>query len=66
MKLQLFVKKALQTPLVTGDCFYVPAYVYQLNIFQPLINGMFNFTYNKQLFDEVEHDIKNYSDRGQC
>ena len=22
--------------------------------------------YNKQLLDEAEHDIKNYSDRGQC
>ena len=21
---------------------------------------------NKQLLDEAEHDIKNYSDRGQC
>jgi hypothetical protein len=22
--------------------------------------------FNKQLLDEAEHDIKNYSDRGQC
>jgi hypothetical protein len=24
------------------------------------------FSDNKQLLDEAEHDIKNYSDRGQC
>jgi hypothetical protein len=33
------------------------------NVFPPYSVPMH---YTKQLLDEAEHDIKNYSDRGQC
>ena len=30
------------------------------------VRGKMSMLNNKQLLDEAEHDIKNYSDRGQC
>ena len=36
------------------------------NVISKNMSNFLLFSYIKQLLDEAEHDIKNYSDRGQC
>ena len=59
-KSTMTVHISISTRFINRSCVFITLY-----FFKP-IYFITHYVYNKQLLDEAEHDIKNYSDRGQC
>ena len=66
LSLHLNTFKFPASTTVLGTLFHSPIILTKKNIYSSCISQAWHITYNKQLWDEAEHDIKNYPDRSQC